>query len=69
MPSSAMQRMLLASFDFYVVYRMIVVVSLAKLLHYMISRPKKRTIFPFWATIELALTIYIVRKGGLGQRA
>ena len=58
----------MAIFDLYVVYRVIVVVSLATLLYHMLSKSKKQKTFPIWATIETALTVYIIGKGGLVQK-
>lgn len=67
MPIGAIQRMSLASFNFYVVYKAIAVVLLAGLLHRIIFKPKKQKTFPTWAAIEIALTVYITSKGGLIQ--
>jgi hypothetical protein len=69
MQNGAIQRMLsTASFDSNVVYKLVAVILLAGLLHKVIFKPKKYKLFPVWAAIEIALTGYIISRGGLSRR-
>ena len=67
MLNGAIERMLLTYFNFDVAYKVGVVVMLVWLLYSITFKPKKQIIFPIWATIEVALTGYIISKGGVSQ--
>lgn len=47
---------------------MIAGVLLAGLLFHWVFKPNERKLFPAWATIEIALTNFIIGKGGLSRR-
>ena len=68
LPKDGIQRILVEFLNFNIVYKVVAVVLLAGLLRNIIFKPKKQNVFPTWATIEMALTVYIVSKGGLSQR-
>jgi hypothetical protein len=62
----ALQWMVSKSSGFNVVYKTLAVVVLAGLLHKVIFRRKTYKLFPAWAAIEIALTSYLLGRGGLG---
>jgi hypothetical protein len=63
-----MQRVLLAFYESNVVSQAFAVVLLAGLLRTVIFKHKKYKLFPVWATIEIALTCYILGGDGLSRR-
>jgi hypothetical protein len=68
MQKGFMQRVLLAFYELNVVSQAFFVVLLAGLLHKVIFKHKKSKLFPAWATIEIALTCYILGGDGLSRR-
>jgi hypothetical protein len=68
MQKGVMQRVLLAFYESNVVSQAFAVVLLAGLLRKVIFKHKKYNLFPVWATIEIALTCYILSGDGLSRR-
>jgi hypothetical protein len=49
-------------------HTLLAVAILTGFLVYSWSKPNDRKFFPVWATLELALTIFVVGRGGLVLR-
>jgi hypothetical protein len=49
-------------------YKVVLSLLLAVLLHKAFAKPKTYKTFPVWATIEIAITSYLLCRDGVGRR-
>lgn len=67
MLDNAVRRLLLALSDPTMLCKLSFVILLIGVFHILMSKREKRNLFPVWATIEIALTSYIISGGSLGR--